>query len=134
MTDKVLIVNVGLPRAGKTTWSKEMNQPIVNKDAIRLALHGKRYVQEAEGWVHQIALTMVKALFFAGHNVVIIDATNVSQKRRDAWLSDDWEVRYNIFNTPKEVCIERALLTDDYEIISIIEKMADAWEKVNDCT
>ena len=74
---------------------------------------------------------MVKALFLAGHHTVILDETNITQARRDSWLSDDWSVQYNYFNTPKEVCIERALLTEDYYLIPIIEKMADQWQYQN---
>jgi predicted kinase len=132
---KHLICNVGLPRSGKTTWSKSMLLPIVNKDAIRLALHGQRYIQESEGWVHQMALTMIKSLFLAGHDTVILDATNITKKRRDDWLSDDWDTHFKLFNTSKEVCIERAMETFDYVIIPVIERMSDQWEKEkNDST
>jgi predicted kinase len=33
-----LILTVGLPRSGKTTWAKQQGVPMVNRDAIRLAL------------------------------------------------------------------------------------------------
>ncbi len=45
---KKLICTVGLPRSGKSTWCKTQSYPIVNKDSIRLALHGQRYLQDAE--------------------------------------------------------------------------------------
>ena len=35
-----LIVMVGLPRSGKTTWARKQGYPIVNPDSIRLAFHG----------------------------------------------------------------------------------------------
>ena len=40
---KEIIVTVGLPRSGKTTWAREQGYPIVNPDSIRLSLHGKRF-------------------------------------------------------------------------------------------
>jgi len=125
---KRLICTVGLPRSGKSTWTKTQPYPIVNKDSIRLALHGQRYLQEAEDWVHTISITMTKALFLAGHDIVISDETNVTKKRRDEYISDLWETEFKLFDTSREVCIERALLTDDYYIIPIIEKMYDQWE------
>ncbi len=125
--NNLLICNVGLPRSGKSTWSRSTPFPIVNKDSIRLALHGQRFLKEMEGWVQDISVVMVKALFFAGHKTVILDECNITIERRDSCQSDDWEVQYNYFNTPKEVCIERALKTDDYEIIPVIERMADQW-------
>lgn len=129
--NNLLICNVGLPRSGKSTWSKQTGFPIVNKDSIRLALHGQRFLKEMEGWVQDITVVMVKSLFLAGHKTVILDETNISQARRDSWLSDDWDVQYNYFTTPKEVCIERALKTNDYEIIPVIERMADQWHYQN---
>lgn len=44
---KKLILTIGLPRSGKSTWAKQQGCPVVNPDSIRLALHGKAYIQEA---------------------------------------------------------------------------------------
>jgi predicted kinase len=123
-----LICTVGLPRSGKSTWSRTQPYPKVNKDAIRLALHGQRFLQEAEDWVHTISITMTKALFLSGHDIVICDETNITRKHREDCMSDDWETEFRLFDTSRDVCIERALLTDDYYIIPIIEMMHDNWE------
>src|SRR5258706_417694 len=51
-----LIVMVGLPWSGKSTWAREQgNWPIVCPDEIRFALHGQRFIAEAEPWVWTIA-------------------------------------------------------------------------------
>ena len=84
---KTLIAMVGLPRSGKSTWAKKAGHPIVSPDAIRLALHGQRFISEAEPFVWAIAKAMVRALFLAGHSAVILDATNNTRKRRDEWKS-----------------------------------------------
>ena len=84
---KTLILTVGLPRSGKSTWARQQGHPIVNPDSIRLALHGRPFIAEAESFVWAIAKTMVRALFSAGHNTVIVDATNTTRKRRDEWKS-----------------------------------------------
>ena len=41
-------------RSGKTTWARQQGVPIVNRDAIRLALHGQRFEPRAESvvWAH----------------------------------------------------------------------------------
>ena len=65
---KTLILTVGLPRSGKSTWAAQTGWPIVNRDAIRLALHGQAYIQDAEDMVTAIETYMVKALFGAGNN------------------------------------------------------------------
>ena len=60
---KTLILTVGLPRSGKTTWAKKTGLPIVNRDAIRIALHGQAYIQDAEEMITAFEWYMVKALF-----------------------------------------------------------------------
>ncbi|GAF94425.1 unnamed protein product, partial [marine sediment metagenome] len=67
MTNKKLILTVGLPRSGKTTWARKQGIPMVNPDSIRLALHGKAFIEEAEPMIWTIAKYMVRALFIAGH-------------------------------------------------------------------
>lgn len=127
---KELILTVGLPRSGKSTWAKEQGYPIVNPDAIRLALHGKPFISEAEGFVWQIAYTMAKSLFLAGHEKVIIDATNTTKKRREEWINrfKDCEVSYMTFNTPPEICIQRAKNCGREDLIPVIERMVSEYE------
>lgn len=127
-----LIVTVGLPRSGKTTWSRTQSYPIVNPDSIRLAIHGQRFVQNAEGYVWAVTETMIRALFLAGHDKVILDATNVSRKRRDRWQSKEWETRFKVIDTPKSICLERAKANADAEIIPIIERMASELEALGE--
>ena len=128
MYTKHLILTVGLPRSGKTTWALSTTFPIVNRDAIRLALHGEQYLAAAEGMVSVLEMNMVKALFLAGHDNVIVDATHTTRKRRDYWKSDEWDTTLRVINTPKDVCIARAQATDKVNLIPVIERMAKAWD------
>ncbi len=123
-----LIVTVGLPRSGKSTWAKTQGYPIVNPDAIRLALHEKTFLARAEPWVWAMAYTMVEALYLAGHKIVIVDATNTTEKRRKEWADRFENVEFKVFDTPKEECIQRAEATGKPELIPVIERMAAQWE------
>lgn len=127
---QTLIMTVGLPRSGKSTWTQTSPFPIVNPDSIRLALHGQRFVALAEPYVWAIAKTMVRALFLAGHTTVLLDATNTTKARRDEWICKDWETKYKVFNTSEGECIRRA--GDDKELIEVIKKMADKFEGLDD--
>lgn len=122
--EKTLLCTVGLPRSGKTTWAQKQNLPIVSPDAIRLALHGQRFIAEAEPYVWAIAKTMVRALFLAGHKIVILDATNGTRKRRDEWQSKEWKTYFKVIDTPANVCLDRARAEGDEYIMPVIERMA----------
>lgn len=131
-TKPVLICMLGLPRSGKSTISRRMARdlgaPIVNRDAIRLALHGKRYEVSAEPMVKAISLYMIKALFGAGHGTVIYDETNYSRAARDFVKSEDWTTAFYIVPTPPDVCQERAIKTDQPDLVKVIEEMANRYE------
>lgn len=118
--DKILILTVGLPHSGKSTWAKEQGFPIVNPDSIRLAVHGQKYLESAEHLVWAIAKTMVSSLFLSGHKIVILDACNNTRKRRDEWISDDWFTCFQPFNTKISECMDR---TDDAELRKVISRM-----------
>jgi len=143
-----LILMCGLPRSGKTTIARKMGHPIVNPDSIRRALHGHRYVAQSEPYVWAIAKTMVESLFMAGHETVVVDATNTTEKRRDFWNARAIPVaskqeefpkeavfsfpvwkRYVYFvDTDPEECMRRASEQRDYEIQPVIERMAAQFE------
>lgn len=127
-----LLVTVGLPRSGKTTWARSIGAPVVNPDSIRLALHGQRFQALAEPFVWAAAQLMVRALFLAGHATVIIDATNTTQKRRAIWLSDEWDTFFAPITASRDVCIQRAEAIGDIEIIPVINRMADQFEPLTD--
>jgi predicted kinase len=129
---KTLICTVGLPRSGKTTWARKQGIPIVSPDAIRLAITDRAFVPRAEPIVWATAQTMVRALFIAGHNRVILDATNNTRKRRDVWISNEWSTCWKVIYEDVETCALRAVKTDREDIIPIIEKMAEEHERLHD--
>jgi predicted kinase len=124
-----LHVTIGLPRSGKTTWARTTGWPIVNPDSIRLALHGQRFYGPAEPLVWATAYLMVEALRLAGHDHIVVDATNVSAKRRSEWESRyAGAVEWQVVDTSPGECIRRARAEGDEAIIPIIERMAAEWD------
>ena len=132
MSKPVLIAMMGLPRSGKSTisrrLSKDLGAPIVNRDSIRLALHGQRYQIEAEPMVKAMSLYMIKALFGVGHEVVICDETNYSKAAREALKSDKWETRFFPVLTNPDICKDRAVDTGQSDLIKIISEMELRYE------
>lgn len=121
---KTLILTVGLPRSGKSTWANSTGLPMVNPDSIRLAFHGQAHLPSAEPMVWTMAKYMVKSLFIAGHDQVIMDATSLDLKRIDEWHSRDWHIQFALFNAPPEVCIERAIAGKRDDLVPVIRRMA----------
>ena len=132
MTKPTLIAMVGLPRSGKSTivaqLSRELGAPIVRRDAIRLALHGMRFKDEAEPMVKVMSLYMIRSLFIAGHDIVICDETNYSRAARNSLRSAHWDTIWYPVLTDPEVCKERAAATNQLDLIPIIEEMAARYE------
>lgn len=126
-TKPILIAMMGLPRSGKSTWvakwSKITGAPIVRRDAIRLALHGERWLEEAEPMVKAMSLYMIRSLFIAGHPLVICDETNYSKEAREALKSKDWDIVWHVEDTHPDICKQRAVATGQADLIPVIDEM-----------
>ncbi len=127
-----LICTVGLPRSGKSTWARTTPHPIVNPDSIRLALHGQPYYAGAEGIVWAVAKLMVQALFGAGHETVILDATNTTRGRRDTWRSKSWRTLFKTVSTDEETCVARAERQDRPDLVEVIHRMASDFDPLGE--
>ena len=125
-----LILTVGLPRSGKTTWaqsaSRVLHAPIVSPDAIRIAMHGQEYYPNAEPLVWAHANLMVRSLFQVGYDYLIFDSCSVTHSRRSAWKSRDWHTRFKVIDTPRDECLRRAELYPD--LIPVIERMSENYQ------
>lgn len=128
----LLIAMVGYPRSGKSTIVKKLATvlgcPIVRRDAIRLALHGERFIVEAEPMVKAMSVYMIRSLFLAGHDTVICDETNFSRAARDAVKSPDWDTEFYHVKTSAAVCKERAITTGQPDLVQVIEEMSRRWD------
>lgn len=118
-----LILTIGLPRSGKSTWARSTGHPVVNPDSVRLALYGERYKSEAEPMVWTITRYMITALFIAGNQTIVLDATNTTRARRDEWQGGPWKLVYKHFATSLDVCLGRAVTDGREDLIPVIERM-----------
>ncbi len=128
--NKFLHMTVGLPRSGKSTWARKQGMPMVNPDSIRLAMHGKTFYKKLEDLVWYHAGLAVESLFLAGHQDVILDATNLLRHKRDEWYGP-WKRIFYVFNTSVEECIKRAIANNQQDLVSVISKMAAYNEPVS---
>lgn len=120
---KVLTLTVGLPRSGKSSWARETGFPIVGGDALRQAMTGGAWFPPVEPMIWGVARMMARALFFSGSQNVVVDATHLTPQHRAYWrpTSDcPWRVELALFDTPVDVCIERARKTNKEYLIEPI--------------
>ena len=104
---------IGIPGCGKSTHARKMMEKdssivIVSSDAIRKELYGSEEDQSHNQEVFNEVFKRTRAAL-ANDLHVIIDATNLSRKRRIAFLKqfDNCEKRATVFAIPFEVCCER---------------------------
>ncbi len=122
---KTLIATIGLPRSGKTTFCQSMTDyPVVNPDAIRMALgcYPFKAEREAEVWKH--VKVFVDSLFAYGHDTVVLDATNCTALSHAKWTSDKYETIWVHIDTPILTCLNRANASGQLYLLPVIERMA----------
>jgi predicted kinase len=128
---KKLIMMMGLPRSGKSTEAKRLGHPIVCPNDIRLAMTGKRWYAPIESMIWATARLMVRSLFYS-HDVVILDATNMTRKRREEWRSAEWKREFNVVPASIDTCVTRAVADDMEDLIPVIYRMANECENLED--
>ena len=131
-----LIAMHGYPRSGKSTiarnLSRELAAPIVNRDNIRLALHGQIYAAEAEPMTRAIYKIMIHSLFLAGHEYVIADETHWSRAARDFVRDGPWQTQFYWVPTNDKECLKRAAETNQPWLFEVIEDMSLRHEPLED--
>lgn len=135
-TTSKVIAMMGLPRSGKSTivadLAMRLGAPIVRRDAIRLALHGQRFASAAEPMVKVFSNYMITSLALAGHDAIIVDETNYSRAARNSIRALGYETYFYHVNTSPEVCKERAIATDQADLIPIIDSMFARYEPLGE--
>ena len=131
-----LIAMHGYPRSGKSTIARELSKqygaPIVNRDNIRLALHGQTYAAVAEPMTRAIYKIMIHSLFLAGHEYVIADETHWSRAARDFVRDGPWDTQFYWVLTNDYECIRRAQATNQPWLVPVIEEMSLRHEPLED--
>jgi predicted kinase len=129
-----VIMTLGLPGSGKTTWAKQyqtdhLNVVRVNKDDLRAMMHNGEYRN------YDIAILVVRDFIVrealeSGYDV-IVDDTNFSPRHRvrleelAAQYGADFEVQ-DFTHVPLETCIERDVGRDKPVGEQVIRQM---WEQ-----
>ena len=103
-------------------YKNEQPRVIICSDDIRIALHGRRYITQAEETVHSIQRIMIRALLNRGFDV-IVDGTHTTKNSIKRMLGFDKNAQYVYINTSAEECQKRAIETDQPDLCDVISRM-----------
>ena len=106
-----VIVVVGLPGSGKSTWLEENNCPTLSSDELRRLLRDDSADQSINGVVFGLLRKLLTMRIQFGVPVTYIDATNLTRKDRRAYIKIadlfGCQAEALFFDTPIEVCLVR---------------------------
>ncbi len=106
-----VVLSIGLPGSGKSTWFKRHNILPLSSDMVRILLFDDVTEQRYQDLVFSTLRSMLRARLLARRPWNYVDATNLSPHERRSWikLANDfgYEAHAVFFDVPPEVCIER---------------------------
>ncbi len=106
-----VVLSIGLPGSGKSTWFKRHNILPLSSDMVRILLFDDVTEQRYQDLVFSTLRTMLRARLLARRPSNYLDATNLSAHERRTWikLAHDfgYEAHAVFFDVPPEICIER---------------------------
>jgi predicted kinase len=123
-----VILAIGLPGSGKSSWFKRHNITPLSSDMLRMLLFDDAQEQRFQDLVFSNLRSMLKARLIARRPLNYVDATNLTPHERHSWikLAKDYgyEVQAVFFDVPVEVCMERNRKRDRVVDEAILRRMA----------
>ena len=106
-----VILAIGLPGSGKSSWFKRKNITPLSSDMLRLLLFDDAQEQRFQDLVFSNLRSMLKARLIARRPLNYLDATNLTPHERHSWIKLAKDYGYDVqavfFDVPLEVCLER---------------------------
>jgi len=107
----VVILAIGLPGSGKSSWFKRHEITPLSSDLLRALLFDDATEQRFQDLIFSNLRSMLKARLIARRPTNYVDATNLTPHERQSWikLAKDYgyEAQAVFFDVPVEVCLER---------------------------
>ncbi|MGC2208635.1 MAG: AAA family ATPase [Candidatus Korobacteraceae bacterium] len=106
-----VVLAIGLPGSGKSSWFKRHNIIPLSSDLVRGLLFDDATEQRFQDLVFSSLRSLLRARLIAGRPMNFIDATNLSPKERHSWIKMAQDFGYEahavFFDVHTEVCMER---------------------------
>lgn len=124
-----VVLTIGLPGSGKTTWYKRRGVTPLSSDLLRNILFDDITEQRYQGLVFSTLRSLLRARLIAKMPWNYVDATNLSPHERRQWIkmakSFGYQVQAVFFDVPLEVCLERNSKRDRQVTDEVMHKMAE---------
>ena len=124
-----VVLTIGLPGSGKTTWYKRRGVTPLSSDLLRSLLFDDITEQRYQGLVFSTLRSLLRARLIAKMPWNYVDATNLSPHERKQWIkmakSFGYEVQAVFFDVPLAVCMERNSKRERAVTDEVMHKMAE---------
>jgi len=124
-----VVLAIGMPGSGKTTWFRRKGVTPLSSDLLRNILFDDVEEQRYQGLVFSTLRSLLRARLIARMPWNYVDATNLSIHERRQWIkmakSFGYEVQAVFFDVPLEVCLERNSQRDRSVSEDVMRKMAE---------